>query len=57
MYGGEAESRTKSDYAVVVTGGSGFGGYADSIPEGGADREGGGDGRDGNCDRRLINWG
>ena len=47
MYGGKAEARAKSSNAVVVTRGSVFGGDADSVPGGGADRGGGGDREDG----------
>ena len=54
---GEAEASTKSENAVVVTGGPGFGGDADGGPIGGADGGGGRDGRDRNCNGRLIKWG
>ena len=57
MSGGKAEARSRSNNAVVVTGGSGFGGAADEGPGGGADRGGGGDRQDGKCDRQLIKWG
>ena len=57
MSSGKAEARAKSDNAVVVIGGYGFGGDADGGPGGGADGGGRRDGRDGNCDRRLIKWG
>ena len=41
------EARTKGGNAVVVRGGSGFGGDADGGPGGGADRGGGVGGFDG----------
>ena len=44
MSGGEAESRTNSGNAVVVTGGSEFGADAEGSPGGGADRGEGADG-------------
>ena len=47
MSGSEAVASAKSSNAVVVTRGSVFGGDADSVPGGGADRGGGGDREDG----------
>ena len=57
MAGGKEYARANSDNAVVVTGGSRFGGGADGGPGGGADRGGGGDGQDEKCDVQLIKWG
>ena len=50
MSGVEAEARAKSENAVVGTGRYGFVGDADGSLGGGADRGGGGDGWDRNCD-------
>ena len=56
MSGGKAEARSKSDDAVVGTGGYGFEGGVDSGPGGGAGGAGGGNGRYRNCNRQLIKW-
>ena len=50
MYGSKAEAGSKGGNTMVGTGEVGFGGDAD----GGL---GGGDGWDGDGDRRLVKWG
>ena len=57
MSGGEADTRAKGGHAMVGTGGFVFGGDAARGPGGGADRRGGGDGRDGDCEGQLVKWG
>ena len=57
MSGSKLEAWAKGFNAVVVTGGSGFGGDADSGSGGGADVRGGGYGWDGDCDGQLVKWG
>ena len=57
MSGGETESRGKGGNAVVGTGGLGFGWDADSGPGDGVDRGFIGEGRDGDYDERLVQWG
>ena len=51
---GKAEARTKNGNAAVGTGGYGFEWDTGGGPQGGADRGGRGDGRDGDCNRRLV---
>ena len=55
MSGSKLEAWAKGFNAVVVTGGSGFGGDVDVGLGGGADGGGGGgDGRDGDYEGRLV---
>ena len=51
------DARGKGGNAVVVTGGFGFGGDADSGPGGGADGGVRGEGREGDYDGRLVKLG
>ena len=57
MSGDEAEARDKGGNSVVVTGGFGFRGYADSGPGGGPEGGGGRYERYRDCYRRLVKRG
>ena len=57
MSGGKAEARAKGGNAVVGTGGFVFIGDMNVGPGGGADGGGKGDGRYGDCGRKIVQWG
>ena len=56
MYSGESEARAKGENVVVGTGGYGLVGDGDGGLVDKAGGEGGGDGRYGHYDGRLVKW-